>query len=176
MTILAKASTKAKPLYFRPRVLTSGATAYDVIRWEYIRETVTLANGQNKNVGKTKAVIVGSLNPSEGRQLTTKLLQKLTEAEAAEASAFWTAHLDQVAADTERRAMEAAPDNVACAVSTVLKAIEAGVLSDAQKLAVLATAADLLKAAKRATKDIKVAKSETAAAIAQGRLAVAETA
>jgi hypothetical protein len=151
----AKTKPGSKPLYFRARELVSGQTAYDVIRWQYESATLKLADGTERSAGKTKAIVVGALNPSDGPVLNEKLRLRLSEAEAAEAQAFWSAHLDRAEADRHERVLRDSPLTLGGSVKNAIEAIEAGVLTDEQKLSLLALADTLTKAAKKACKGIK---------------------
>ncbi len=149
-----KTKPGSKPLYFRARELVSGQSAYDVIRWQYEPATLKLADGTERSAGKTKAIVVGALNPSDGPVLNEKLRLRLSEAEAAEAQAFWSAHLDQAEADRRERVLRDSPLTLGESVNHAVEAIEAGVLTDEQKLSLLALADTLTKVAKKACKGI----------------------
>jgi len=130
-----------KHLFFRPRVLVDESVAYDIIRWVY-------ANG------KTKPVVLGSLNPTTHPKgvVPAELLAKLTESEQAEASAFWSANYAAIEAERAETEQKASPTAVADAVAIAVAALEAGVLTGKQVAALIETAAALTKTAKKVLK------------------------
>lgn len=109
---------RPKMLFFRARELKGGYTAFDVIRWEYPR------TADGKRVGSAKAAVLGVLSESYnyGDRLPDDLKAKATEAERAEAQAFWSAHQAKRQQDATAQRLATAPMMLVAAVRDVIEA------------------------------------------------------